>query len=129
MIIAEFKTKRITFDSLKPLLVENELSEKFLELVVLNLLPLRIFLTECLKKDYEIDKIELFHPDNNINKIKFGIHIKDQPISKLLTEFKYLSNNDDNLIFFSDSYYYSKDLFNYDPEKLPYIKPEKLLVK
>ena len=123
MILAEFGGVRITFDDLSKQLVDNEYSSYFLELIVENLTPFKLFLKECLEKKYEIDKIEIFKKENS-KRLKLGISFKNVAVSKLLEEYKYLQNND-SFVFFMESYYYSKDLYNYDPKKSPYIRPTK----
>lgn len=123
MILAEFGGQRITFEDLSKQLVDNEYSAYFLELVVENLTPFKLFLKDCLEKKYEIDKIEVFKKENS-KRLKLGISFKNISVSKLLDEYKYLQNND-SFVFFMESYYYAKDIYNYDSKKTPYIKPTK----
>lgn len=127
MILAEYNNKRITFENLKDKLVDNELSEFFLETLILNLSPLKLFLKECLKDNLEIERIELFTSDYNNKKIRLGLVIKDKTTSELLEKFKYLDNRG-AFIFFMESYHYAKDLYNYNPKETPYIMPQKSLI-
>lgn len=127
MILAEYNNKRITFEDLKNKLIENDLTEFFLETILLNLSPLKLFLKECLLNNYEIDKIELFSSEYNNNKIRIGLLIKDKSTTELLEKFKYLDKKG-SFIFFMESYHYAKDLYNYNPKETPYIMPQKSLI-
>lgn len=123
MILAEVGNKRVTFDDLSKLLIDNEYSSYFLELVIENLTPFKIFLKECLDNNYEIERIEVFKKEHS-NKLRLGMLFKNISVSELLNKYKYLQEND-SFIFFMESYYYSKDIYNYDKNNTPYIKPTK----
>lgn len=120
MILAEFGNSRITLEEFSKYLKENEYSEFFIESVISNLNALKIFLKECIKNNYEIDFIQLLKCDKK-NKIKMGFKFKNIEQSELLDKYPYLYDNS-SFIFFLDTYYYSKNLFDYSSKTAPYIK-------
>lgn len=127
MILAEYENKRITFEDLKSKLIENELSDDFLEMVVLNLLPLQLFLKKCLENNHIIKNIILLKSEINNKRIKLGFCFENISTEELVDKYKYLTT-DDSFIFFAESFYFSKELFNYDSNKIPYIKPNRSLI-
>lgn len=109
MIIAEYKNKRITYDDLSNLLIENELSDNFLEVLVINLIPLKIFLKECLINDYKLKSVELLKSEFSDKKIKLGLLFENITAEELLNKYDYLQNIN-SIIYFMESYHYSKNI-------------------
>lgn len=105
MIIAEHKNKRITYDDLSKLLIENEFSDNFLEVLIINLIPLKLFLKECLINDYKIKSIEILKSDFSDKKMKLGLLFENVSAEELLKKYEYLQNIN-SIIFFMESYHY-----------------------
>lgn len=109
MIIAEYNNKYITYEDLSSILIENDLSDNFLEILVINLIPLRIFLKECLKNNYRLKNIELLKSEFSDKKIKLGLLFENISAEELLNKYEYLQNIN-SFIFLIESYHYNKHL-------------------
>lgn len=117
-----FNNKYISIENLFDLLIENDYTEEFSSLIIENLNPLKIFLLELDNKNIEIKNIEIFKYNN---KIKLGFRLELDNISDFIRNSDYLNLYDD-LIYFSDSIHYAKQIYNFNKDITPYIKPKKL---
>lgn len=120
MLLAEYKNKKYTLETLSKYLIDNEYSEYFLEVILLNKLQLRVFLKECLINDYQIDSIEIFKKEFK-DKYYIGLKFKNIDSVSLLEKYQYLKREDTTIVFL-ENYHYSKHLYNYNSIETPYIQ-------
>lgn len=125
MILYEFKKKEKNFsiDNIFALLEENDNSIFYTKVLLESLLPLRLFLSHLEESNVDITKITIEEKKYNRHKLYFQTTDNNKLLEKYHGE-KYLENSESGLSF-SDSVYYSKYFYNYDPKNTPYIKPRK----
>lgn len=118
----DFNEKHISIDELFDLLIENDYTEDFTNLIIENLTPLKIFLAELDNTSINIKNIEIFKYNN---KLKLGFRLELENLLEFIENKEYLNIYDD-LVYFLDSIQYSKLLYNYNKDITPYIKPKKI---